>query len=431
MKQTAKVLALNCGSSSAKYSVWEMPQCDMMCSGIVERVTIGGSFIRHQLPGKDEVCDKYECPNHGLAVELIIKYLTSPEHGVLESLEEIKAIGHRVVHGGEKYTKSVMIDNAVRNTITELFALAPLHNPANLMGIKSCMKLIPEIPNVACWDTAFSAAFMPKRACIFAIPYEYYEKYKIRRYGYHGLSHLYVTKRAAALLGKNPLKINLVTLHIGNGASVTAVKNGVAYDQSLGFSTCGEGIVMGTRCGDLDPEVPLTLMEKEGLSIEQAREIIYKKSGILGLSGKYIDRRDVLKAAENGDKRSQLAFEVECYRLKKYIGAYSAILGGIDAVVFTAGIGENSWAHRMKACEELEFFGIKLDQTRNKKAIGRQAGENIISSSDSKVKVLVIPTDEELVIAVDTFAILTGKYDVHTKFWYPFQEPDFVPSYIR
>ena len=431
MKESARVLALNCGSSSVKYSLWEMPQCDMLCSGIVERVAVGGSFIRHQRPEDEEVYEAFECPSHELAVELIIRYLTNPQHGEVKTLKEIKAIGHRVVHGGEEYTKSVEIDDSVRDTIRKLFVLAPLHNPANLMGIESCIKLMPGIPNVACWDTSFSSAFMPKRACIYAIPYEYYEKYRIRRYGYHGLSHLYVTKRAAALLGKESIEVNLATLHIGNGASITAVKNGVACDQSLGFSTCGEGIVMGTRCGDLDPEVPLTLMEREGLTIEEVRQIIYKRSGVLGLSGKYIDRRDVLEAARNGDDRSQLAFDVECYRLRKYIGAYSAIVGGIEAVVFTAGIGENSWAHRMKACEGLEFLGIEIDQDRNRKAIGRQAGENEISKEDSRVKVLVIPTDEELVIAVDTFAILTGEYDIHTSFRYPFEEPDFVPSYLR
>lgn len=431
MKQTVKILALNCGSSSVKYSVWEMPQCRMLCSGIVERVTVGGSFIRHQLPGREEIREDHECPNHYLALQLIAKYLTSPEYGVLKSMEEIEATGHRVVHGGEKYTRSVRIDEDVRNTIKQLFVLAPLHNPANLMGIDACMELMPGIPNVACWDTAFSAAFIPKKASIYAIPYEYYDKYRIRRYGYHGLSHLYVAKRAAALLGKEALETNLVSLHIGNGASVTAVKNGIACDQSLGFSTCGEGIVMGTRCGDLDPEVPLTLMEKEGLSIEEIREIMYKKSGVLGISGKYTDRRDILKAADDGDEQCQLALEVECYRLKKYIGAYAAIIGGIDAVIFTAGIGENSWVHRMKACDGLEFLGIRLDQEKNRKAIGREAGENDISSPDSTVRVFVIPTDEELVIAVDTFAILTGEYDVHTNFRYPFEASDFVPSYLK
>jgi acetate kinase len=430
-KEGVKVLTLNCGSSSVKYSVWEMPECNLSCSGIVERVTVGGSFIRHQLAGEREVTEVYECPNHEVAVQLIIKYLTSTEFGVLENMSEIRAVGHRVVHGGEKYTKSVVIDESVSHAIKDLFKLAPLHNPANLMGIESSQKLIPGIPNIACWDTAFSAAFMPKRACIYAIPYEYYENYRIRRYGYHGLSHLYVAKRAAALLRKEPLETSLVTMHIGNGSSITAVKNGVACDQSLGFSTCGEGPVMGTRCGDLDPEVPLTIMEKERLSIAQVREIIYKKSGILGLSGKYVDRRDVLAAAQNGDERCKLAFELECYRLKKYIGAYIAIIGGIDALVFTAGIGENSWAHRIKVCEGLEFLGIRIDQGKNRKAVGREAGENDISTPDSKVKVLVIPTDEELVIAVDTYAMLIGEYAIHTKFKYPFEETNFVPSYLR
>jgi len=429
--ETTKILTLNCGSSSVKYSVWNMPQCDILCNGIIERVTFAGSFIRHNLPGREEVREEHECPNHEEAVQLVIKYLLNSEYGVLKKIDEIKAVGHRVVHGGEKFTKSVIINDEIKKKIRELFKLAPLHNPPNLIGVEASIKLIPNIPNIVCWDTAFSAAFMPKKACIYAIPYEYYEKYGIRRYGYHGLSHLYVSKRASVLLKKDPLEVNLVTFHIGNGATVTAVKNGVALDQSLGFSTCGEGLVMGTRCGDLDPEVPLTLMEDKGFSIKKVREVLYKKSGVLGLSGKYTDRRDILKAAENGDERSKIALDVECYRLKKYIGAYYALIGKIDAIVFTAGVGENSWLHREKACENLESLGIKIDKNKNKKAIGRSVGENDISTSDSKVKIFVIPTDEELVIAVDTFALLNGVYDIHTNFKYPFEEINFVPSYLR
>lgn len=424
-----KVMTLNCGSSSVKYAVWEMPQCDMLCSGIVERVTVGGSFIRHQLRGKPEVREDYECPNHNTAIDLIVKYLMDSEWGVIKDIKEIKAVGHRVVHGGEKYTRSVLIDQNVIDTIKEFFVLAPLHNPPNLMGITVSMEVFPEIPHVACWDTCFSAAFMPQKAYIYAIPYEYYEKYRIRRYGYHGLSHLYVAKRAAALLRKKPLNTNLISLHIGNGVSITAVKDGIACDQSLGFSTCGEGAVMGTRCGDLDPIIPLTLMRIEGLSIEEVEDVLYHKSGVLGLSGKYIDRRDIIEAAAKGDQRSKMAFEIECYRLKKYIGAYTAILGRLDAVVFTAGVGENSPSHRKGVCEGLETLGIKIDPRKNQKSVGRQAGEIDISTSDSKAKVFVIPTNEELVMAVDTAAILEGNFDVHTKFEYPFEKDDFVPTY--
>lgn len=427
---TMKIMTLNCGSSSAKYGLWEMPGATLLCNGIVERVTVGGGFIRHQVPGREEVLEQHECPTHDVAMQLIVEFLTSPEHGVISHLAEIRAVGHRVVHGGEEYTKSVLINDEVIKTIEEYSSLAPLHNLPNLLGIRSAMRVMKNIPHVACWDTAFSAAFMPLHACIYAIPYEYYERHRIRRYGYHGLSHLYVAKRAAVLMNKKSSEVNIVTLHIGNGASITAVKKGVACDQSLGFSTCGEGPVMGTRCGDLDPIIPLFIMRRENLTIPQVENMLYRRSGVLALSGKYIDRRDIIEAASQGDTRSRLALQVECYRMQKYIGAYAAIMGGVDAIVFTAGVGENSPLHREKTCKDLEFLGIEIDAEKNKIAVGRRA-ETDISTPDSRVKVFVIPTDEELVMAEDTQAILEGRYDVHTNFEYSFEKPGFVPSYLR
>jgi acetate kinase len=423
------IMTLNCGSSSVKYGLWDMPGAKILSTGIVERVVIGGSFIRHQVTGKELLIQQHECPSHDNAIKLIIELLTCPEHGIINDISEIKAVGHRVVHGGERYNRSVLIDDDVIRTIEEYSPLAPLHNPANLLAIKSAMKIIKDVPHIACWDTAFSAPFMPQSAHIYAIPYEFYEKYRIRRYGYHGLSHLYVAKRTAVLMHKKPSEINIITLHIGNGTSITAVKKGIACDQSLGFSTCGEGPLMGTRCGDLDPTIPLFLMQKEHLTIEQVEDILYNKSGVLGLTGKNIDRRDVIKAASEGDIRSKLALEVECYRMRKYIGAYAAIMGGVDAIVFTAGVGENSPFHREKICDNLEFLGIKLDSNKNKNAVDRN-GEIDINTSDSRIKVFVIPTDEELVIAEDTMAILENRYDVHTNFVYSFEKPDFIPTYI-
>jgi acetate kinase len=424
-----KIMTLNCGSSSVKYGLWDTPGPKMLCSGIVERIGIGESFSRHKITGKKEIYQKIECSSHEGAIKHIIEFLTNPEDRIINNISEIKAVGHRVVHGGEKYNRSVIIDDDVIKTIKDHIPLAPLHNPANLLAIESAMKMIKDIPHIACWDTVFSAPFMPQCAYIYAIPYEYYEKYRIRRYGFHGMSHLYVAKRAAVLLNKIFSDINIITLHIGNGTSITAVKKGIVCDQSLGFSTCGEGPIMGTRCGDLDPIIPLFLMQKENLTIEQIEDILYNKSGILGLTGKDIDRRDVIKAASEGDTRSKLALEAECYRLRKYIGAYSAIMGGVDAIVFTAGVGENSPFHREKTCENLEFLGIKIDSEKNNSALSRN-GEIEISTSDSRIKVFVIPTDEELVIAEDTIAILENRYDIHTNFRYSFESANFIPTYL-
>ena len=419
-----KILTLNCGSSSVKYSVWDMPARVKLGGGIVEKVTIGNSFIRYKALGKEEIVHHHECPTHNEAIKLIMDFITNPEYGVIKDISEISAVGHRVVHGGEKFTHSVLINDEVIKTIEECAELAPLHNPPNLTGIRAAMKLMPDIPHIAVFDTAFLTT-IPKHAYMYALPYEWYEKYRIRRYGFHGTSHLYVSRRAAALLGKKPSEVNLITLHIGNGVSITAVKKGVAYDHSMGFTPL-EGAVIGTRCGDIDPAIPLYIMRREKISPEQMDSILNKKSGLLGITGKYIDRRDIVKAAKEGDERAQLAIEIECYRLKKYIGAYAAALGGVDAIVFTAGVGENSPIHRAKVCERLEFIGVKIDPEKNEKAVGGKE-EVDISTPDSKVRVFVIPTNEELVFAEDVVAILEGRYDIHTRFEYSFQKPDFKP----
>lgn len=424
-----KILTLNCGSSSVKYSLWEMPGARPLCQGIVERVGIGDSTITHKVLTGASMNHEADCPNHQAAINLIFAFITNPDHGVIGDLSDIEAVAHRVVHGGEKYTHSVIIDDDVIAAIDEFAILAPLHNPNNLLGIRMAMKAMSAIPHTASWDTAFSAAYMPRHTSLYAIPYEYYADYGIRRYGYQGLSHSYVARRAASLLNRNRSEVNLVSLHIGNGATVTAVKGGRPYDQSLGFSTCGEGLVMGTRCGDLDPIVPLFLMQHANMTRQEVEEVLYRQSGVLGLSGGHIDRRDIISAASKGDERAQLALDVECYRLRKYIGAYAAALGGIDAVVFTAGVGENSPLHREAACQDMDFLGINLDLEANKLAVGRNS-ESDISTADSKVKVFVIPTDEELVMVEDAAAIIENRFDPDN-FTYSFEQPGYVPSYLR
>jgi acetate kinase len=416
-----KVLVLNCGSSSAKYLVYDWDKKEITAKGIVERVTIGDSFCMHEVPGREAAKIEHDCPTHTEAVHLILDLLVSPEHGVLKSVKEIDAVGHRVVHGGEKFAKSVKIDTEVLNTFKELQNLAPLHNPPNILGIEAAQSLMPDVPHVAVMDTAWHQTMLSPQY-MYAVPYAWYEKYRIRRYGFHGTSLLYVAKRAAVLLGKDPFDVNLVSLHIGNGVSANAVKKGLSFDTSMGFTPL-EGLVMGTRAGDHDPALDFFVMERENISPkEMGNTILNKKSGLLGITGQYTDRRDVLEAMEKGDARAKLAFEVECYRITKYIGAYAAAVGGIDALVWTAGVGEMAADHRAKAMEGLEFMGIKFDPEKNKLARTRNM-ESDISTPDSKVKIFVIPTDEELIIVEDTVAILNGTYDVHTNFKYSFQDP--------
>ncbi len=413
-----KVLTLNCGSSSVKYSIWGMPAKEVLCSGTVERVTLGNSFIKHKKAGQGEITQSHDCPTHEVAIELIIKFLKDREHGVIADLSEIDAVGHRVTHGGEKFVKSAIINDEVIKSIEDCGALAPLHNPPQLSGIRAAMKLMPDISHMAVFDTAFLTT-MPPQSYIYGVPYEWYEKYKVRRYGFHGTSHLYVSKRAAVLLGRKPQDVNLVTLHIGNGVSVTAIKKGLAFDHSMGFTPV-EGAVMGTRSGDVDAGIIFHIMRLERLSPEQMENILQKKSGLLGITGKYVDRRDIQKAAEDGDSRAKLAVEVECQRLRKYVGAYIAAIGGADAIVFTAGVGENAPLYREKICEGLEFMGLRIDPRKNAAAVGGKM-EMDISTSDSSIKAFVIPTREELVIVEDVVALLENRYDVHTNFQYSFQ----------
>jgi acetate kinase len=419
------ILSLNCGSSSAKYRLYDYDKKETLATGIVERVTIGKSYIQQSGLGREPIKLDHECPTHREAIKLIIDTLLDPKIGVLDDLKKISAVGHRVVHGGEKFTKSVKITPETLETFKSLFGLAPLHNPPNVLGIEAALDVLPGIPHVAIMDTAWHQT-MPPSSYMYALPYEWYEKYGVRRYGFHGTSFLYVAKRAALLLGKDTFDCNLVCLHIGNGVSANAIKKGVSFDTSMGLTPL-EGLVMGTRAGDHDAAIDLMLMEKEGIAPGKMNDLLNKKSGLLGITGKYTDRRDVQKAAEEGDARAKLAIEVEAYRIKKYIGAYSAAIGGADAIVFTAGVGEMSDLIREKSLEGLEFLGIELDKAKNALAKTRNA-ETEISAADSKVRVFVIPTDEERVNIEDVIAILQGTYDEHTRFTYRFQSPEYVNS---
>ncbi len=384
--------------------------------GIVERVAIGGSSIKHSYNSRT-IKIGYECPDHNTAIKLILNTLVHPEYGVIEDIKSIAAVGHRVVHGGEQFYQSTKITSQLLQQIKSISPLAPLHNPPNIEGIIAAQSVLPQIPHVAVFDTAFHQT-MPPRAYIYPLPYEWYSNFGIRRYGFHGTSHLYVSKRAAVLLKRPIEQLKIVTLHIGNGASSCAVESGVSIDTSMGFTPL-EGAVMGTRCGDIDPAIPLYIMQHQPLSPEEMDAILNKKSGLLGITGNYTDRRDVIQQALAGNKRCQLAMEIEAYRLKKYIGAYAAAMSGLDIIVFTAGVGENSPHLRRMALEGLEFLGVNLDKKRNQQAVGGIKEEEI-STEDSAVKVFIIPTDEERVIVEDTLAILTGTYDEHIRFPYSF-----------
>jgi acetate kinase len=400
------ILALNCGSSSVKYKLFKWGRRQTLISGMVERIGLPNS----------------PCPDHRSALEQILKTLVEGDQAVLKSLSEIQAIGHRVVHGGEKFKSSVLINDEVLAAIKSVQDLAPLHNPPNIAGIEAAMAVLPNIPHVAVFDTAFHQT-MPEHSFIYPVPYEWYGMYGVRRYGFHGTSHLYVSRRAAALLNRKPTETNLITMHIGNGVSITAVKDGISVDTSMGLTPL-EGAVMGTRCGDIDPSIILFMIEKEGFYAEELDSILNKKSGLLGITGKLMDRRDIDKAAAEGDRRAQLAREIEVYRLKKYIGTYLAALGRVDAIVFTAGAGELNWQLRKDVLSGLERLGIKLDLEANEKAKSREK-ESLISAEDSGIKVFVIPTDEEIVFIEDVVAILEGRYETHTHFKYSFENPDY------
>lgn len=417
-----KILSLNCGSSSVKYSLFDWEKKFPLATGIIERVCMEGSFICHEAPGREKFKKEHSCRNHDEAIKLVLETLVDKDYGVIDELSSIAAVGHRVVHGGEKFVKSVIIDDEVLKAFKELSSLAPLHNPPNIAGIEAAQKLMPKVPHMAIMDTAWHQT-MPAHSYIYPLPYEWYENHSIRRYGFHGTSFLYVAKRASVLLKKDIFKSNLIICHIGNGASVNAVKDGVSFDTSMGFTPL-EGIVMGTRSGDHGVAIDLHIMQKENISPKDMTNILNKKSGILGITGKYSDRRDVELAAEKGDERCQLAIEIEAYRLKKYIGAYAAALGGVDALIFTAGVGEKGSITRGKALDGLEFLGIEYDRGKNDISKTRNA-ETEISTPNSKIKVYVIPTDEERVFVEDVAGLIEGKYDIHTKFNYSFQDSSY------
>jgi len=417
------ILTLNCGSSSVKYQVYDWDNSEVLANGVVERIGQEMSAIEHNAIGKSTYSSEAKCPTHTEAIKLIVDTLVDPEVGAVEDLSSIAAVGHRVVQGGDKFSKSVIIDEHALQTFRAVANLAPLHNPANIQGIEAAQKILPDVPHCAVMDTAWHQT-MPKHAFLYALPYEWYEDYGVRRYGFHGTSFLYVTKRVAALLGKDPLDVNAIICHIGNGASICAVKNGISVDTSMGLTPL-EGLVMGTRSGDFDPAVVFHMIKQAGLTPEDIEKQLNKKSGILGITGKYIDRRDIQKAAKEGDERSELAIEMETYRLRKYIGSYAAALGRVDALVFTAGVGELAPAIRHRILQNLDVLGIKADLDKNALSATRNA-ETDITGEGSKTRVYIIPTDEELVMTEDTYALVSGSYDVHTKFTYSFQHSDYV-----
>ena len=396
-----KVLVINAGSSSLKYQLMDTDTRDVLAKGLCERIGIDGR-LTHKVPAKDL---KHEAdipmPTHAEAIQSVLDALLSDAHGVIRSVSEIDAVGHRVVHGGEEFAGSVFIDGAVMGALEKCIPLAPLHNPANITGIKACQSVMPGVPMVGVFDTAFHQT-MPERAYLYALPYEYYKNDQVRRYGFHGTSHRYVSGRAAAMLGRPIEELKIITCHLGNGSSIAAVDGGKSVDTSMGFTPLA-GLPMGTRSGDLDAGIMEYLMNKYNLDIKEMLNILNKKSGVLGISGVSSDFRDLDDAADKGNHLAGLAVEIFNYGVKKYIGAYAAAMGGVDAIVFTAGVGENSAPNRMDIASGLEFMGVKMDAEAN----NVRGKETMISAADSKVKVLLIPTDEELMIAMDTAEIVS------------------------
>lgn len=397
-----KILVLNCGSSSLKYQIINMENKEVMCKGLCERIGIEGSQLTHKVPGKEDFVQVEAMPDHKRAVEMVMAALTDAEHGVLKSVDEIDAIGHRVLHGGQKFTKSIIVNDEVKAAIRECFDLGPLHNPANLMGIEACEAAMPGKPNVAVFDTSFGMGMEPK-AYTYAIPIEYLEKYSVRRYGFHGTSHDYVSHRAIEFAGLDPKNAKVIVCHLGNGASISASIGGVCVDTSMGLTPL-EGLIMGTRSGDLDPAIVQYICNKEGKDVNEMLNILNKKSGVLGMSGGVSsDFRDIEKAAEEGNQKAATALEAFRYRVAKYIGAYAAAMNGVDCICFTAGVGENDKGTRKAICDQyLGYLGVKIDDARN----DVRGKETLISADDSKVKVLLLPTNEELKIAMDTEALV-------------------------
>jgi len=396
-----KILVLNCGSSSVKYKLLDMVTNEVLGAGGVEKIGMKGSFLKHIRRDGKKVVLKGEILEHQLAVEYILGILTSEKHGAIKSLEEINAVGHRVVHGGEKFNSSVLITDEVIHKIVECIDIAPLHNPPNLAGIYAINELLPAVPQVAVFDTAFHQT-MPEHAYMYGIPYSLYKKYGIRRYGFHGTSHRYVSKRACEFLGLDYTKTKMITAHIGNGVSITAIENGKSVDTSMGFTPI-EGLMMGTRSGDVDLGVVTFLMEKEMIGAASVSTLFNKHSGVLGVSGISSDMRDIEHAIDEGNERARLAMDMYEYRIKKYVGSYAAALGGVDVIVFTGGVGENQTQTREYVCDGLGFMGVKIDNELNAKSRGKEV---LLSTPESTVKVVVIPTDEEYMIASDTLEIV-------------------------
>lgn len=396
-----KILVINCGSSSLKYQLIDMNTENAIAKGLVERIGIPGSNLEQKVDGSDE---KYkveiDLKDHKEAIALVLKTLCDDRFGLIKDLSEINAIGHRVVHGGEKYSKSVVVDEEVIKNIEECIKLAPLHNPANLIGIKACRELMKDTPMVVVFDTAFHQT-IPDKAFMYGLPYELYEKYSIRKYGFHGTSHFYVANECAKAMGKNIEDLKIITCHLGNGASVSAVNGGKSVDTSMGFTPL-QGLMMGTRCGDIDPAVVTFLINELNMSGKEVDELMNKKSGFLGVSGKSSDSRDIEDLVQQGDKRATLTLDMYCHKIKSYIGSYIAAMNGVDAIVFTAGIGENSATTRYNVCKDMENLGIIIDENKNN--VRGKLTE--ISANNSKVKIYLIPTNEELVIARDTQALL-------------------------
>ncbi|NLV39231.1 MAG: acetate kinase [Bacteroidales bacterium] len=401
-----KILVLNCGSSSVKYKLFDMDSSKVLGQGSVEKIGLSGSYLKLQTSSGERVLIEEDFPEYTKSIQFIFKMLTESKYACIKSLKEIDAVGHRVVHGGEKFSKSVRINDEVLRMVNECIDLAPLHNPPNLKGIEAVSKLMPDLPQVAVFDTGFHQT-MPAKAYMYGLPYEYYKKYGIRRYGFHGTSHRYVSRRACDILGVDYASQRIISAHIGNGGSVTAIRDGKSVENSMGLTPL-EGLLMGTRTGDIDGGALTYLMEKENIGPRALNNILNKKSGILGVSGVSSDMRELTAAAKSGNKRAQLAFDMYNYMIKKYVGAYAAVLGGVDILIFTGGVGENQDETRQAICENMEYMGLLLDVEKNKLIRGKEA---VISAPESKVKAMVVPTNEELMIAMDTVEILSqGRY---------------------
>lgn len=394
-----KILVINAGSSSLKYQLIDMDQSVVLAKGLCDRIGIDGSKLEYKPVGKDKIVTPAPMKDHSAAIKMVLSALVDPETGVISSMSEIGAVGHRVVHGGENFSESVVITPEVKEAIAACSELAPLHNPANIIGIEACEKAMPGVPNVAVFDTAFHQT-MPQTAYMYALPYEYYEKYKVRRYGFHGTSHKYVSKKAAELVGKDISELKIITCHLGNGSSVAAIENGKVVDTSMGFTPLA-GLPMGTRCGDIDPAIVTYLIEKTGASPKEFDTLMNKKSGMLGVSGKSSDYRDLEAGMNEGDKRCELAFNMFLYSLKKTIGGYIAAMNGVDAIVFTGGLGENNGMLREQVMNNFSFMGIKIDSVKN----DTKSDYRLVSAPDSSAAVMVVPTDEEMMIAIDTKAL--------------------------